>query len=45
MRKLEIEDPSWTLDEDGQVVSGKAQRLESDDSVAAAEINYSWARI
>lgn len=45
MRKLEIADPSWALDQDGQVVSGKAERLESDDSVEAASVSYSYTRI
>jgi hypothetical protein len=45
MRKLEIADPSWALDQHGQVVSGKAERLESDDSVEAASVSYSYTRI
>jgi hypothetical protein len=45
MRNLEIADPSWALDQDGQVVSGKAERLESADSVEAASVSYSYTRI
>jgi hypothetical protein len=45
MRKLEIADPSWALDQNGQVVSGKAERLESDDLVEGAEVSYSYTRI
>lgn len=45
MRKLEIADPSWSLDHDDKVVSEKADKLESDDSVEAAQISYSYARV
>jgi hypothetical protein len=45
MRNVEIVDPSWSVDEAGDVVSDQAERLESDDDVEAASINYSYARI
>jgi hypothetical protein len=45
MRNLEIGTPSWSVDDDGEVVSGQAERLESSDHVEAASVSYSYARI
>jgi hypothetical protein len=45
MRNLEIETPDWSVDDAGEVVSDRAERLESSDHVEAASISYSYARI
>jgi hypothetical protein len=48
MRKLTIPDQSWSVDDVDEVdelVSEKAERLESEDPVEAASVSYSYARL
>jgi hypothetical protein len=45
MRKLTIPDQSWSVDDVDELVSEKADRLESKDSVKAASVSYSYARL
>ncbi|MFD0686452.1 hypothetical protein [Actinomadura fibrosa] len=44
MRELSIREQSWSLDDEEHLV-GDAERLESDDPVKAATIQYSYAKI
>jgi hypothetical protein len=45
MRKLTIPDQSWSVDDVNELVSEKAERLESQDPVKRASISYSYARL
>ena len=45
MRKVTIPDQSWSVDDVDELVSEKAERLESKDPVKAASVSYSYARL
>jgi hypothetical protein len=45
VRKLIIPDQSWSVDDVNELVSEKAERLESKDPVKAAAVSYSYARV
>jgi hypothetical protein len=44
MRNLEIANPSWSVDDAGEVVSDQAERLDSSDQVEASSLSYSYTR-
>jgi hypothetical protein len=44
VRKIEIVNPSWSVDDEGKVTGDQAERLESTDPVKALQNSYSYAR-